>query len=190
MCVVQDSQLRFVHTISWGGDRLTGALIADTGCSPEEAQAIVEDEHAAVDLKGVLTWGAAEDQQSTIALAPEFDRLRREVQRLLNYYRSLFPERSYEGILDRLALSGGSANLKGMKEFFAEAFQAEVTTPNPFQSFASHLMSDSFAAMAGHSTSFVVAIGLALGSFEGSARSGDKETDIRRPENLWRRKAA
>lgn len=190
MCVVQDMNLRFVHAISWGSSRLTQMLATALECSPEEAQALKESEDASIDPEGVFSWGQEGARQATEALVPEFERLRREIQRLLNYYRSLFPERSYEGILDRLILSGGTANLKGLNRFFSQMFQAEVTVRNPFQSFASHLVSGSFAAIAGHSTSFVVAVGLALGELHTGAQGLDQAAGERSREVVWRRRAA
>lgn len=190
MCVVQDMNLRFVHAISWGSSRLTQMLATALNCSPEEARALKEGVDVSIDPEGVFSWGAPGARQATEALVPEFERLRREIQRLLNYYRSLFPERSYEGILDRLILSGGTANLQGLTRFFSQMFQAEVTVRNPFQSFASHLVSDSFAAIAGHSTSFVVAVGLALGELYTGTQGLDRPVGERSREVVWRRRAA
>lgn len=190
MCVMQDMNLRFVHAISWGSSRLTQMLATDLGCAPDEARALKESETTEIDAEGVFSWYEAGVRRATEALVPEFERLRREIQRLLNYYRSLFPERSYEGILDRLILSGGTANLQGLTGFFSQMFQAEVTVRNPFQSFASHLESASFSAIAGHSTSFAVAIGLALGELPRETPRIAKPTGERDHEIVWRRGAA
>ena len=69
----------------------------------------------------------------TEAFTPELDRLRREIQRLLNYYRSLFPERSYEGILDKVVLCGGAAGLNGLADISPASLQVEISIQNPLQ---------------------------------------------------------
>ena len=189
MCVVQGTQLRFVHAISWGSSRLTHALAAGIGCSLAEAQEIEESPGAAMCADGNFVWGEGDGRRETGALMPEMERLGREIQRLLNYYRSLFPERSYEGILDRLIVSGGRANLKGLHHFFTELFQIEVEVRNPFQSFETHLSLNGFAAVNGRNHSFAVAIGLALGDLQRETRSRQSLAG-QPPEFVWRRNAA
>ena len=189
MCVVQGTQLRFVHAISWGSSRLTQALAAGIGCSLDEARQIEEDPSAVISVNGNFSWGEGEERRETGALMPEMERLGREMQRLLNYYRSLFPERSYEGILDRLLVSGGRANLKGLHHFFTELFQLEVEVRNPFQSLETHLSLNGFAAINGRNHSFAVAIGLALGNLQREARTSQAQAG--RPRDfVWRRSAA
>lgn len=189
MCVIQDTNLRFVHAISWGSSRLTQALATSLDCTPEEARAIKESRDAAISLDGNFSWGTPDDRHESGVLMPEFERLGREMQRLLNYYRSLYPERSYEGILDRLIISGGEANVKGINSFFSELFKLEVIVRNPFQSFETRLQSASFLAIDGHNHSFSVAIGLALGSLHSTAAL--KQSSARSAQEIvWRRNAA
>lgn len=189
MCVVQDTYLRFVHAISWGSNRLTQAIAASVGCSLEEAIAIEESGGAMITPSGNFCWGEGEDRRETGALMPELERLGREMERLLNYYRSLFPERSYEGILDRLILSGGRTNLKGLHEFFAELFQLDVEVRNPFQSIETQLSVEGFAAINGRNHSFAVAVGLALGDLHREISAGKSRTGTT-SEYVWRRSAA
>lgn len=189
MCVVQDAHLRFVHAISWGSSRLTQALATGISCSLDEAREIEESPSAAISANGSFSWGEGEGRRETGALLPEMERLGREVQRLLNYYRSLFPERSYEGILDRIIVSGGRANLKGLHHFFTALFQLEVEARNPFQSFETHLSLNGFAAINGRNHSFAVAIGLALGDLQRETRG--RQSQAGRPrEFVWRRNVA
>ncbi len=190
MCVVQDTNLRFVHSISWGSSRLTQALASALDVTPEEARAIKERDDAAIDADGIFSWTQEDgERRETEVLLPELDRLRREILRLLNYYRSLFPERSYEGILDRVVLSGGTGDLNGLDRYFAHSLQVDVAVRNPFQSFASRLLSESFAAIDGRQTSFVVAVGLALGALQTEAHL-ERSSISRTREFVWRRKAA
>lgn len=189
MCVVQDMNLRFVRAISWGGVRLTQALVTALGCTAEEAQAIKEQDDATLDENGRFSWSEGEARRETDAMGAELERLHREIQRLLNYYRSLFPERSYEGILDRVILCGGTADLDGLARYFAKTLQVEVMVRNPFHSLASRLSSGGFKAIEGRGASFVVAIGLALGELQAAQRA-ERSRSRGSGEFIWRRKAA
>lgn len=189
MCVVQDTSVRFVRAISWGSARLASALAEAAGCDAQQASGLKEAPDAELTDDGVLTWTEDGEERTSAALVPELERLCREIQRLLNYYRSLFPERSYEGILDRVVLTGGPAGLKGIARFFARALQIEVIVRNPLESLATRLSPEGFRAIDGHETSFAACVGLALGELQlghrvpaaGAARSR---------EFVWRRKAA
>lgn len=189
MCVVQDTHLRFVHSISWGSSRLTQAIASNIGCSLAEAVEIEESGSAMIAPNGNFSWGEGESRRETGALMPELERLGREMERLLNYYRSLFPERSYEGILDRLIISGGRANLKGIHQFFAQLFQLDVEIRNPFQAIETHLSVNGFAAINGRNHSFAVAVGLALGDLQRENQASQSQMGATR-EYVWRRNAA
>src|SRR5262249_15630614 len=102
MYVAQENALRFVRVISWGSERLTQALADALELSPEEAEAIKTDPSASVDPQGIFSWEHAGVRRETEALVSELERLRREIERLMNYYSSLFPERSYEGVMSRV----------------------------------------------------------------------------------------
>ena len=189
MCVARDVDVRFMRAISWGSVRLSQALAERLEIEPEAARAILESPAAQLDELGALTWNAAGEAQQTDALVGELERLYREIQRLLNYYRSLFPERSYEGILDRIYLSGGAAGLHGLEDYFSRALNFEVTISNPFQLVTLQLSPESFAAVTGHRTEFGIAVGLAMGALE-AGRYAEARQGQRMREFVWRRKAA
>ena len=189
MCVARGVDVRFMRAISWGSVRLSQTLAAALSIGPDEAQTILESASTQLDDGGILTWMEAGEPRQTDALIGELERLYREIQRLLNYYRSLFPERSYEGILDRIYLSGGAAGLNGLDDFFSRALQFEVTISNPFQLVTLQLSPDSFAAVKGHRAAFGVAVGLAMGALE-MGRYAEIRQGQRMHEYVWRRKAA
>jgi len=189
ICVLQDMQLRFVRSISWGSHRLTEALAQELGCAWTEAQAILADPSTAIDTTGLFSWTDQGQRCQTMALLPELERLQREIQRLLNYYRSLFPERSYQGLFDRLILCGDMADLRGLDRYFAYTFRTEVSTHNPFQAVVARISPESFASIQGRQASFGVAIGLALGELQQHHPLTHAAHGPSR-EIVWRRKAA
>jgi type IV pilus assembly protein PilM len=183
MYVLQDGKLRFVRAIAWGSARLTQVLSQTLECTEEEARRIKEDERSTVNESGELVYREGASIQTTDALAVEFDRLSREIQRLMSYYQSLFPEGSYEGILNQITLCGGAAGLKGMAHYLGNRLEIEFDTGDPFQLRALRLAPGVSDAIYGYRSSFSVAIGLALGQMQ-SAMQSTETGDI---EYIWRR---
>jgi Tfp pilus assembly PilM family ATPase len=108
----------------------------------------------------------------TIAMAergsedPNPGRVAREISRMLSYYRSLFPERSYEGILDRVTLSGPGACVPLLAEDLAKRLGIRIEVGNPFTQTAVRIEGATFAAIDGRQPHFAVAMGLALGGIQ------------------------
>ena len=79
LCVLQDTDLRFVRGIAWGGERLTQALALQIGCDTQAAQEIKERADSTIDENGVFYWNDtnnANTRRQTEAFLPELDRLR------------------------------------------------------------------------------------------------------------------
>jgi type IV pilus assembly protein PilM len=189
LCVLQDTDLRFVRGIAWGGERLTQAFADQTECDATEAQEIKERADSTIDESGVFHWHEGANIRLSEAFVPELDRLRREIQRLLNYYRSLFPERSYEGILDKVVLCGGAAGLNGLAEYFTRVLRVEVSIQNPLHIMGVQDLPIEQQTDRSHSHGFAVAIGSALGELQELAATGG-HAQHGPPEFVWRRKAA
>lgn len=215
MCVVRNGRIGFLRVISWGGNRLTDALAAET--APTPARAVKEGASARLDENGVFSWHdeKAGTRRETGVLLPELDRLGREIQRLLNYYRSLYPENSAEGMLSRLIFCGGTANLHGLPAYFANKLQVEVRARSPFAFLLTAPACGAAAARrpakkpslhTGESwpigdsatfeaeenagskeNSFGVAVGLALGDLATHARERDARRAPHEREYVWRR---
>jgi len=183
MYVLQDGKLRFVRAISWGSSRLTQALAESLRCSEQDARRLKEDEDSNVNDAGELVYRSTAGIATTDALAPEFDRLCREIQRLMSYYQSLFPEGSYEGILNQITLCGGAAGLKGMSDYLGHRLEIEFDTGDPFHLRALRTSAGVNEATQGYRSSYSVAIGLALGQMQSSLQGIDNG-DI---EYIWRR---
>ena len=189
LCILQDTDIRFVRSIAWGGERLTQALAEQTGCDVMVAQQMKERTDSAIDESGVFHWQEGGNAQSSDALAQELDRLRREIQRLLNYYRSLFPEGSYEGILDKVVLCGGAAGLYGLADYFTRVLRMEISIQNPLHIVGVKGLPTEQRTDLSHAHSMSVAIGSALGELEELKATGGK-AQHGPTEFVWRRKAA
>jgi type IV pilus assembly protein PilM len=189
LCVLQDTDVRFVRGIAWGGERLTQALAHQIGGDAAEAQEIKERADSAIDESGVFHWQEGDNIRWSETFVPELDRLRREIQRLLNYYRSLFPESSYEGILNKVVLCGGAAGLNGLAEYCTRALRVEICIQNPLHLVGVQGLPDEQQMERSHSYGFAAAIGSALGELQELAPTGGKAQNGP-PEFVWRRKAA
>ncbi|MBC7526489.1 MAG: type IV pilus assembly protein PilM [Chthonomonadaceae bacterium] len=182
MVIVQGGVPVFVRSFNWGSSRLKELIVEMAGCAPEEAGAILERRDAFVDLGGVFAWGEPSVRRFCEGMAGELQRLDREIARLISYYRSLFPERSYEGALGALTLSGGTANLTGLPEYFTQSLQIPTSGGSlKWERFGEVTSSAESVLTSG--ASYSVAAGLALGALQRLAQT--QATDGR--EYVWRR---
>jgi type IV pilus assembly protein PilM len=181
--VLQEGKLIFSRGIAWGSSRLTLALMEFFGCTADEARRIMENEGTTLNADGTLAYRAGHAPRTTDALVGEFDRLGREIQRLMSYYQSLFPDGSYEGNLNQITLCSGVAGLTGMPQYLGGRLDIACDTGDPFQARDLQLGPGVAEAVHGNRTSFAVATGLALGHMRHSVQ-------IRQPadvEYIWRR---
>lgn len=189
LCIVQDSRVRFMRAVAWGGVRLTTALLQAEACTKAQAAAILRTDTTFVDDRGVCIWRDTSGRRTLESASAELERLGREIQRLLNYYRSLFPERSYEGLVQRIVLSGGTAGLKGLARYFTRSFQIDTVIGEPFQTLTQRLTREAPVPSGRQSTVYAVAVGLALAELSAQAEAQERDNRDSR-ELIWRREAA
>ena len=181
-CIAQSEQMHSARSISWGADRIIEALASSLNSTEDAARALIEHPDTYLDERGILYWPGDSGRCETLALRPELERLRREVERIFNYFRSLYPERSYQGVLGKLMLSGGLAALPGLDSYLTQALQIEVVVPDPFEWTPA---SDSIAAKAArHKADFAIAIGLGFAVLDTDAQR------MKISAGVWWRQAA
>ncbi len=132
-CIAQSEHMHSARTISWGAERIIEVLASSIESSEEDAKALIEHPDTFLDDRGILYWPTDSGRCETLALRPELERLRREIERIFNYFRSLYPERSYQGVLGKLMLSGGLSALRGLDSYLTQNLQIEVIVPDPFE---------------------------------------------------------
>jgi len=187
MYVVRDMALRFVRAIPFGGRDIALKLAEERGCTETEAFALIESPTATLDVTGDLRT-EADGHRISLNMESVFIPLVKEVHRLLTYYRSLFPERSYAGILDRVYFCGGMASLKGLDAFLGTALGVTIHTVNPFSQVLAKFNIQAFESVSHKEHAFTGTMGLATADLsdapEGEgARSSDSD------EFLWTRTA-
>jgi type IV pilus assembly protein PilM len=179
MYVVQSRRLHFMRGVPFGAELFVQAVGMELGVSLDTASRLIGSEGALVDDTGTLQI-RSEDVVASVPLQQELDKLTREFLRLLRYFRSLHPERSYAGILDHVLLCGGMAGLKGLDAYLADRLALRVERMRPLANMVGSFDPESFAAISARQEAFTVVVGLALSAvgtpWEGfDAQEGENE---------------
>lgn len=126
--VIVEGDKLYNRSIPIAGNNITREISQALGCSADEAEAF-KREKGYVSLGGVT-----EDEDETADRIAKvcravMTRLQAEISRSVNFYRS----QQGGGAPVKLYLTGGSALLPQVDQFFAEALQIEVEFFNPFE---------------------------------------------------------
>jgi Tfp pilus assembly PilM family ATPase len=142
----------FSTTIGIGGHAFTLAVQKYFGVTEEEARKIKVE-------RGITR--AQGNKEYLVAMLSIASAIRDEISHCLNYWQEKsFKERSSEPV-SRVILFGGNASIKGLPEYFEEAFKIPVISGDVFTNFASR---DMWIPSLDYteSLSYATAIGLAL----------------------------
>lgn len=116
------------RSIPVAGNNITKDIAQTFGCSFEEAEQL-KMERGYVSLGGVTEDEDEISDRVSKLIRTVLTRLNAEISRSINFYRS----QQGGNAPARLFLTGGSARLGRIDEFFAESLQIEVLFLNPFQ---------------------------------------------------------
>lgn len=161
MYVVHDDRLRFTRTFKFGASRFVRQIAEQLDVSLLEAAAALENPEAWLAGSGslYLPWG---DQAAVVSVDEELTVLTKEFQRLIRYFRSIFPSRSFSGMLDSFLLCGGLAGLQGLSEFIGNEIRLKVVPLNAFETADLSLDADTYQQVRLAPGVFANALGLAL----------------------------
>lgn len=187
MYVVQNQRLQFIRGVKFGSQRIAEAVASELRISLTEAEVLIARPDAALTQEGLLNVRLA-DGDAKVYVHPEMEKLTREFLRLMRYFRSLHPERSYAGILDHVLICGGLAGLQGFGEYLQSALGLRVERARPFAGVVGKFTKATFESIAYRQESYTVAMGLALSGLEG-LNIGEGDAGVRR-EYGWTRSAA
>ena len=129
--VVVEGDKLYNRSIPVAGNTLTKEIAQKLGCTLDEAEQF-KREKAYVSLGGVM-----EDDDPTLDTISKvcravMTRLNAEISRSMNFYRS----QQGGGAPTKLYLTGGTALLPQLAEFFQDSLQIEVEFFNPFETIA------------------------------------------------------
>jgi len=116
--VVKDGFSVFNRDIAVGGNQYTDAIQKDLNLSFEQAEAL---------KRGEQVEGASPENLHPIIQAVS-ENISTEIQRTFDFFRAT----SQEDRVDQIYLSGGTANVNGLRDLLAERLDAPVELLNPF----------------------------------------------------------
>lgn len=146
LAIVDRGKIRVSHNFAHGSQEITRALEKGLGINWERAEALKHD----VGLSERI-----EEREITTVISPLIDANLLEVERFLSQYH----RRSLRHI-QKINVTGGGSNLKGLVERVAARFGTEVTRGDPFARITYPAFMQPM--LKGIGPSFSVAVGLAL----------------------------
>lgn len=145
--VVENGVLKMSHSFDVSGNKLTKALVESLDIDSEMAERLK------------LKYGLSPaGQVIPKILQPLFDLVIIEIKKISRH----FFEREGKNV-ERVILAGGTANLKGVREYFAEKLKKEIRIGNPFSEVTYPQILERVLIEEG--PTFAIAIGVGLGGF-------------------------
>lgn len=186
MYVVQNQRLQFLRGVRFGSDGFNSAVSKELNIPKTEAEELTGKATTEMSQDGILH---LEHNGLPVRanVQIELEKFTREFLRLLRYFRSLHPERSYAGILDHVLLCGGLAGMRGIAEYLQESLGLRVERARPFTGMIGKFNKESFESISTRQEAFTVAMGLALSGLHGQRQK--KGENRARREFVWARGA-
>ena len=137
--------LRFIATIGLGGLAITRAISSDLGIATSQAEELKK------------TYGLTNTFEGKIgsALRPVLDAIVADIKRAILTYK----EKNKNALVNKVVLSGGTALLPGIEQFFTESLGLTTTVGNTF---VLHRISNVPEEVLQEAPSYNVVVGLAL----------------------------
>lgn len=154
--VIVEGDKLYNRSIPVAGNTLTKEIAQAFGCSIDEAE-VLKMEKGYVSLGGVAEDEDADVDRISKVCRAVLTRLNAEISRSINFYRS----QQGGSAPSKLYLTGGSALLPQIDQFFTDSLQIEVEFFNPFESVAISPKLDSDALEADCAL-LAASVGLAL----------------------------
>lgn len=173
MYVVQNQKLQFIRGVRFGANLIASAVAEALELTIPEAERHLYAPDSKLAENGTLVCHI--DQNPTLVnIESHMEKLVREFTRLLRYFRSLHPERSYAGILDHAIVCGGLVGLPGFTEYLQQSLGLRVERARPLAGMVAQLRRETFQSVSERQEAYAVVVGLALAGLGGPMRrTGD-----------------
>ncbi len=148
LVLVDDGLVRVSRNLDAGGKDVTRTLTESLDITPERAEILKKSD------KDFL------NQAGSALVFPSLEMISSEAKRMLSSYQGKYPERQCQGVV----LSGGTAYLKGLTDFYTRVLGLPVRIGNPWEKISYDPALTAEIESLG--TSFSVALGLALAGID------------------------
>ncbi len=152
LCIVKGSDLLFTRDISVGGNQYTDFLQKGLGLGFEDAESVKKGE------EGI----PVNENEANRIIDQVSEIIEMEIQKTLDFFKATTTTEK----IDRMILSGGSANARGLKEHLSQKFEVPVEIFDAFRRVAGATPKISPAQMKEISPRVAIAVGLAMRSME------------------------
>ena len=184
MYVVQSRRLQFIRGVKFGSSLFHEAVARDLQIDIDRTQGLMAHSDTRLEKGGRLIIPMGNDV-AIVNVEAELEKLTREFLRLMRYFRSLHPERSYAGILDHAVLCGGLVGLGGLDAFLQATLGLRIEMARPIAGLMTRFSPETFAAVSHRQEAFTTAMGLALAGLDSGADATRQEDGDR--EFVWKR---
>lgn len=167
MYVVQNQRLQFIRGVRFGGNLITAAVAEALEISLAEAEIVLNHPESRLMPNGTLVCRVGDDA-NLVNVTTQIEKLIREFMRLLRYFRSLHPERSYAGILDHAIVCGGLAGLPGFTDYLQGSLGLRVERARPLSGTVAQLRRGTFQSISERQEAYTVVMGLAFAGLRGT----------------------
>ncbi len=161
MYVVQNQQLQFIRGVKFGSSMFHEAVSQALNVDSAVAETMLHDQFTVLNENGILTVPYM-NSSALVNLTHELEKLTKEVWRLMRYFRSLHPERSYAGILDQAILVGGLVGLTGFATYLERKLGLRIEFARPIAGMMTRFNQETFANVSKRQEAYTVVMGLAL----------------------------
>ena len=161
MYIVQNQQLQFIRGVKFGSTMFHEAVSNALNVTAEVAEIMLHDPMTELHENGILNV-VYEGSSALVNLTSELDKLTKEVWRLMRYFRSLHPERSYAGILDQAILVGGLVGLTGFAHYLERKLGLRIEFARPIAGMMTRFSQETFANVSNRQEAYTIVMGLAL----------------------------
>lgn len=165
MYVVQGQRLQFIRGVKFGSDLIARTVAESLEVEPAAAHDLLGLPESRLLPSGMLET-RLDGSIAVVNVQPALEKLTREFMRLLRYFRSLHPERSYAGILDRAIACGGLVGLKGFCDYLEACLSLKVERARPFAETVAQFSLGTFQSVSSRQEAFTVVMGLALAGLQ------------------------
>lgn len=173
LVLVEQGLVKISRNLDVGGREVTNTLMEGLGVSAEEADTLKKSDTDYLNA------------ESTKLTFPALEIIGSEIYRVITTHQSKHANRSVDGII----LSGGTAGLTGLAEYYATMLGLPVRVGNPWQRI--RYSAELQPAIERMGTSFSVALGLALQGANQEIRKDENKPSVLTAEpesgNRWER---